>query len=585
MFNYRLLPLYVAFGSAFIANAAAAADFFGGDSDKPKTRTPIKHLIVIIGENHTFDNVFGTYQPNRGHTVDNLLSKGIVNADGSPGPNFALAAQRQAQNHGAYSPVPITTTPYATLPQPATTYATGVPPGVPDARFPADLPNGPFQITKYVTYDAHTGDPVHRFFQMWQQFDAGKLDLFAWVALTVGTGPQNNPPLTPGNTFQGGEALGFYNMKSGDAAIFNQLAQRYAISDNYHQAIMGGTGANFIAVVTADAGFYNQDGVHSVPPANQIENPNAQAGTNNFYTQDGYAGGSYVNCADANQPGVAPIDFYMRSLPYRPFNQGNCAADTYYLLNNYSLGYDYHGTPRALGSDKFVLPPQTIPTIADALAQKGVSWKWYSGGRHANTAPDDEYCGICDPLTGFTSIMTSDLKNNLQGMDEFYADVQSEKTLPSVVFIRPFESKAGHPANAVVADYEKFVQDIVNRVQTNRRLWDETAILVTVDEGGGYYDSGYIQTLDFFGDGTRIPLIAISPWAKAGHIDHTYADHASIAKFIERNWGLAPLSNRSRDNLPNPLTRNDPYVPANRPAIGDLMSLFYFDEVHEHDNR
>jgi phospholipase C len=56
--------------------------------------------------------------------------------------------------------------------------------------------------------------------------------------------------------------------------------------------------------------------------------------------------------------------------------------------------------------------------------------------------------------------------------------------------------------------------------------------MATFDEGGGYYDSGYIQTLDFFGDGTRIPLFVISPYVIPGSIDHTYADHASILKFV-----------------------------------------------------
>ena len=62
-----------------------------GDND---TTTPIKHVIVIIGENRSFDHVFATYQPKRGQTVWNLLSEGIVNADGTPGPNFSKAEQR-----------------------------------------------------------------------------------------------------------------------------------------------------------------------------------------------------------------------------------------------------------------------------------------------------------------------------------------------------------------------------------------------------------------------------------------------------------------------------------------------------------
>jgi phospholipase C len=132
-------------------------------------------------------------------------------------------------------------------------------------------------------------------------------------------------------------------------------------------------------------------------------------------------------------------------------------------------------------------------------------------------------------------------------------------------------------------DFENFVADLVGKVQANKDVWKKTAILITVDEGGGYYDSGYVQAIDFFGDGTRIPLIAVSPWAKKGYVDHTYYDHVSIAKFIEKNWGLKPLSARSRDNLPNPVHDDDnPYVPVNRPAIGDLTNLFDFG--HGGDN-
>jgi phospholipase C len=74
-------------------------------------------------------------------------------------------------------------------------------------------------------------------------------------------------------------------------------------------------------------------------------------------------------------------------------------------------------------------------------------------------------------------------------------------------------------------------------------------------------------------------MIAVSPYAKKGHIDHTYYDHASILKFIEKNWGLKPLSSRSRDNLPNPVHTSDKYVPDNIPAVGDLMNLFDFSKL------
>src|SRR6266568_6032626 len=92
---------YVAFATslvALIANLGTPLPAAARDRDKPTTATPIKHLIVIIGENRTFDHVFATYQPRHGQRVSNLLSKGIVNPDGTPGPNFSLASQSKAND-------------------------------------------------------------------------------------------------------------------------------------------------------------------------------------------------------------------------------------------------------------------------------------------------------------------------------------------------------------------------------------------------------------------------------------------------------------------------------------------------------
>jgi phospholipase C len=161
-------------------------------------------------------------------------------------------------------------------------------------------------------------------------------------------------------------------------------------------------------------------------------------------------------------------------------------------------------------------------------------------------------------------------------VSDFYRDID-KGNLPEVSFVRPYEPYSGHPANSAVSAYEYFVLSIANYVIARPQLFEATAILVTFDEGGGYYDSGYIQTLDFFGDGTRIPLLVISPYVIPGFVDHTYSDHASILKFIEANWGLRPLSPRSRDNLPNPVASpRSPYIPSNGLALGDLMSIFDF---------
>jgi phospholipase C len=554
---------------------AAVGPALGQTAPAPTT-TPIEHLIVVVGENLSFDHLFATFRPPPGESVANLLAKGIVTADGSPGPLAARAVQRVAAPRQRYEVTPPTTGSFDALPQPGTTYARGLPQNAVDGRFPAAMPNAPFQITRYADYVAVIGDPVHRFFQMWQQVDGGRHDLFVWVGLTSGEGSARRHEDPSLSTNQGGVAMGFYNMAAGDAPYLRELAERYALADNYHQPIMGGTGANYFALATGYVASYLSDGRPETPPANQIENPEPRPGTANWYTQSGYEGGSYVDCADLRQPGVKAIRDHLAALPYTPFNGGNCLPGHYYLVNNYRPGYAPDGTPKPLGPYAFTLPPQQQKTIAEALSVKGVSWKWYSGGRTADGIDRHQYCDICDALTQSTAVMTGPLRRNLVGLAELDRDLAGG-TLPAVSFVVPPNLDSGHPAYSTVARYESFLRQLIAGVQADPALWAKTAILVTTDEGGGYYDSGYIQLVDFFGDGTRIAMIAVSPFARPGHVEHTYYDHVSILKFIERNWRLEPLSPQSRDNLPNPaMSAADPYVPQNRPAIGDLMELFRF---------
>jgi phospholipase C len=516
---------------------------------------------------------------------------------------------------------------------------------VPDCRYPSNLPNAPYSlvgasqlnncpaplagppyygaaITPTVFGD-NAGDPVHRFFQMRQQNDcsyasmsplnpSGCLhDLYTWVATSVGWQITQNGTGTPPSptdyqaTFQGGIAMGFYNMAAGDFPYFQSLAQNFAIGDNYHQPIMGGTGPNSQSLLTGDVFYYtDSQGDAATPPTNLIENPNPQPGSNNFYTfaspnigtatinsdPGNTSTGGLVNCSDPTQPGVAEIQNYLKSLPYRPFNNGNCARGHFYQVDNEYPYYDHTGgvvqpcpAPNVCfefpAGSAFAIGPQTIPTIGDSLFAANISWKYYGEGITQAASPpigNELYCAICNAFQYSRSIMTSQLKNNLQDLPSFFTDV-SGGTLPAVSFVKPDILLDGHPGTSTPPLFEGFAKNIIQAVQQNPSLWQDTAILVTFDESGGCYDSGYIQPIDFFGDGPRTVLIAVSPFAKTGFVDHTYTDHVSILKFIERNWRLRPLSARSRDNLPNPVTLAwEPYFPRNSPAIGDLTTMFRF---------
>jgi phospholipase C len=640
----------------------------GSDSSSPSsTATPIQHVVIIIGENRSFDHVFATYVPTGQQSIWNLLSRKIVNADGTPGPNFQLARQSAATDMasdafllnppktafpGNVLPAPLVGGPTdslipgdsLTLAQsselglPADYYpflvtgGSGQMPGIPDARiaYVNALPPGPFQLTSggSFSYHSYAASPTHRFYQMWQQLDCALSQatpmnpsgcdsaLFPWVEVAVGIGSSGQPQ--PANfsivyapnvstTDEGAASMGFYNVQNGDVPYFKGLADQFAMSDNFHQSVQGGTGANHIMLGHGDMIWFSDGNGHAMtPPENtplltgsfagfvvgEIENPNPQSGTNNYYTQDGYIGGSYSNCADTTQPGVAPIVNYLQSLP-RPIDP-HCEAGHYYLLNNYNPGYFGNGnnafTDTSAHNSSFVVPPSSIPGIGDTLLAANVSWKFY-GEQWDNYVPDpyqlnysaigansDEYCPICNPFQYDTSIMTDSAVRtaHLKDTTDLYADIQAS-SLPAVSFVKPDAFVDGHPASSKLELFEGFVKKIVDSIQANPALWNNTAIFITFDEGGGYYDSGYVQPLDFFGDGSRIPFIVVSKYAKPGYISHEYADHVSMLKFIERNWYLPAVSSRSRDNLPAPVAAPaNPYAPTNSPAIGDLFDHFAF---------
>jgi phospholipase C len=652
----------------------------GAHSNDRRTASPIKHLIVILGENRTFDHLFATYQPRDGERVDNLLSKGIINKDGSPGPNYAKAAQFAAVDNNFYSNSPGQKTPYNTttnkLQSPGTSYApqtcytdvntaalngpgclatlalaaqadyglsthdlpllttgaTGIPGGSPDTRIlnSNNLPNGPYPLVTLPAgedetsslYRTYGGSPVHRFYQMWQELDCDvskasghnpsgcQADLFPWVEETVSSGSNGNP--TPKPLAEGNIAMGFYNVANGDVPYLTKLAREYTLNDNYHQPVMGGTFANHMMLGYGEPLYYadtNGDPATpnhvlvpgSNPPVyvDEVENPNPAPGTNNWYANDGYGGGSYTNCSDYTQPGVASITNYLNAIQVPP----NCAPHAYYLLNNYVPSYIGSGATDPVNNGPFTLPPVIKQRhIGDELSQANVSWAYFgerwndfktAPGEGANFGSLDPvaylYCNICNPFLYSASVMTNKPARDAHLKDalDLY-DAIANGSLPAVSLVKPSTFNDGHPASSKVELFEAFAKKIIDQVKSNDELWESTAIVITVDEGGGYYDSGYVQPLDYFGDGTRIPLLVVSKYSQGGHVSHEYSDHVSITKFIERNWSLPKLSSHSRDNLPNPRTSDDnPYVPQNRPAIGDLWGDFNFadrDGGHDHDH-
>jgi phospholipase C len=629
-------------------NLNAFGQSTGGGRNDNSTATPIKHVIVLVGENRTFDHLFATYVPPRGEFVSNLLSRGIVYPDGTPGPNFARAQQFQAvspfQTEYFISLKNDEKAPYQILPEPtlndapttpffpagtpapllaliepsletedlnllttgaATEFSQTIVQPDPDTRIQNfnDLPNGSFLLHgQELPYDSYTGDTTHRLFEMWQQSDcslqhatfenpSGCLsDLYPFVI----TNYTNQPDPAHGGATDdngGGNSLAFYNVQQGDVPFFTQLAQQYSMSDNFHQSVMGGTGANHVTLGTGDSIFWSDGNGHpTVPPSPVIANPNPLPNTDDVYDVDLNFNGDFTECGNLSQPGIAPIVNYLESLPYHP--EPNCERGHFYMINNENPGFLPDGTVDTAGIARgSSVPPSNVRTIGEALNDKNISWAYYGGAYDAAIALQHDptstnplvqigvaYCTICNFEAYSNAIMgnATQRASHIKDATDFFAALASN-TLPAVSFVKPDGLLDGHPATSKVDLFEGMTKKILDALSANPELMAETALIITEDEGGGYFDSGYIQPVDFFGDGPRIPLIIVSNFTQGGHISHTYGDHVSILKFIERNWHLRPLTARSRDNFPNPVAFPfNPYVPLNSPAIGDLFDMFDF---------
>ncbi len=593
------------------------------------TATPIKHVVILVGENRTFDHVFATYRPKPGQTVQNLLSEGVVNVDGTPGPNYSRAEQYSSQDwmSDKFQLSPARKDRYEYLPPPqaggknpgsfsSLTDASSIEPNLEsdgqqalvnssgvtftpgndtrlyyDGHDVAHLPPGPFQWTNDqpgygLAYPDYIADQTHAFYQEWQENDcdashattqnpSGCLaDLFPWVEQTAGGK-------------KGGRSMGFYNVSTGDAPYFKLLADQYTISDNYHQSMMGATGPNHLYLAYADTINLADDKGRAIPFAVY---PDADATStfrqNNNYSYTGL--GATVTCSDTSEPGVQKIASYLHKLtpPIKP----NCRDNYQYLILQVDPAYAPDGTNL---NPKYNIPYKMVPvhqrSVAQALEEKGISWAFYqerwksvsSAGStveaYGHPTNGVTFCASCDPFLYSSYVMESRTRRNaaLRDIAQFANDV-ANNTLPAVSYIKPSGLIDGHPGNSTLSLFEGAAKYVVDTVKSNPALAQDTAIFITVDEGGGFYDSGYIQPLDFFGDGARLPMIVVSPYSQGGRVSHVYNDHASFVKFVEYNWGLKPLTQHSRDNLPNPTPGATPYVPGNSPAIGDLTDLFVF---------
>ena len=460
----------------------------------------IEHIIVIYAENRSFDNLYGLFPG----------ANGVANA--------ASAQYAQVDHSGQ---------PLATLP-PVWKGSQA------DPAFPTTLPNRPFRIDQppvNMPLSVATRDLVHKFYQNQEQIDGGKLDRYAAVSDA------------------GGLVMGYYD---GSSLPLWQWAREYTLADNFFMGAFGGSYLNHFWLICA-----------CTP-----EDRAAPAALRAQIDERGWLKRKADSPASVLQGPPVLLD-------------GDVTPDGW-SVNTTQPPYQPSRVPPAKGGDtrladpaQHTLPPQTAKTIGDTLSAKGISWAWYSGawyealkdgaqppGAKRNIIYNTEkgspnFVAHHQPFNYFTRFAPGSAERDVHLKD--YADLAigiEKGQLPQVVFYKPQGSLNEHPGYTDVMSGDMHIAEVLTRIKASP-LWASTAVIITYDENGGFWDHVPPPKGDRWGPGTRIPTMVVSPFAKRGYVDHTLYDTTSIIKLITRRFDLEPL-------------------PGARAAAGDLTPAFDF---------
>jgi phospholipase C len=198
------------------------------------------------------------------------------------------------------------------------------------------------------------------------------------------------------------------------------------------------------------------------------------------------------------------------------------------------------------------LPPLNGPTIGDRLTNAGIGWAWYSGGWDdaVSGSPPALFQFHHQPFAYYANYAPGTPgRSHLRDESEFLAAARSGQ-LPAVSFVKPVGDENEHPGYTDLAQGEQHTADLIEAVRQSPD-WNRTAIVVTYDENGGFWDHVPPPVVDRWGPGTRVPTLVISRLARRHFVDHRSYDTTSILATIERRYGLAPLT--SRDAAANDL--------------------------------
>lgn len=562
----------------------------GADQGRDPGR--VNHIVVIYEENHSFDNLYGTWGSVNGDTVNGVpqadlahtvqvaqdgttaytcLKQNDVNLTSPPlsvqciDPNAAVG-----QSHFINLPFVID----ALIPPSATTCPA---PGVFAANGVLNGSGSPGGCTK---------DLVHRFYQEQYQLDGGKQDRYVTGSDAVGL------------------TMGYYD--STKLPIYQFLhasgAPNYVIADNFFQGAFGGSFLNHQILVAAQPPlFVNAD--------KSGQTTGCATGTANCDLHSVVDTAGFPNTYPLYTPTAAVKDQQLTEAATSgactpSFPTGAAAAPAGTLCGDYAVNTIQPFTqPFAPGTPVGKrLPNVTSDNIGDRMSARGVSWAWYSGGwdnaagnngRDAmhplgagwTMGPTNTASGACTPPAGqvvangavfpncpdalfqfhhqafgyFANYAdgTKGRVDHLKDEAQFLLDAQSGK-LPAVSFVKPIGEENEHPGYTNESNGSQHLVDLIKTIQ-NGPDGGDTMIIVTYDEFGGQWDHVPVPGTaanpgphDAYGPGTRIPALFLGAGIRRSGVDHTQYDTTSILATIEHRFGVSPI----RDATSGKFTRD-----------------------------
>jgi len=177
-------------------------------------------------------------------------------------------------------------------------------------------------------------------------------------------------------------------------------------------------------------------------------------------------------------------------------------------------------------------PCVNIKVLPDELSAKGISWRYYRG--------DNPWVA---PLRQVRHVRFGPEWSDVTTEPNFIPDVEAGR-LPSVSWLTPPVGLSEHPPGSV-CEGENWTVRAIDAIMRSPE-WKDTAIVLTWDDFGGFYDHVAPPHYDIFGLGPRVPALVISPWARPGFVDHRTLEFSSVLRMMEDVFGVSPLGARDR---------------------------------------